>query len=232
MPKEADKAIFLHRVHFSESSLIATFYTLKSGVQKFIFAGGKKKPGGLFPLALSEINYYKRPDSELGKLTHVAPYEMLHELSCNTLKSTIAFFLSDVLKQCLRTDQPDPSLFHFVEEQILLLDQTEDVGMFIPEFLLHFVQHMGLEPSVEKSNKAYFYLQDGEFSDLPRKGEIFASGETARWIQQTLRAEIPNKLPVETKRNCLETMLLYYKLHIPNFNVDKSLEISKEIIYS
>ena len=67
--KSTDKAILLNRINYSESSLIITYYTLNNGIQKFLFQGGKKKANNLFPLSISEITYYNRPDSSLGKVT-------------------------------------------------------------------------------------------------------------------------------------------------------------------
>lgn len=230
--KENDKAIFLHRIHYSESSLIATFYTYRTGIQKFIFQGGKKKATGLFPLSLSEIHYYRRPDSDLGKLTAVAPYEMLHDLSSNPLKSTIAFFLVDVLKQCLQTDQSDPELFLFVERQIISLDEQEDLSVFVTQFLLEFSEHMGISPSLEIENKKFFYLQDGEFSDIDRKGELIASGQASELIQNLLRGEEVKDVSKDIKQETFELMVIYYRLHIPRFDVQKSLEIIREILYT
>ena len=83
--KRTDKAILLNRISYSESSLIITFYTFENGIQKFIFQGGKKKAHQLFPLAISEITYYKRPDSDLGKLTSSESKRILNELPFNPI---------------------------------------------------------------------------------------------------------------------------------------------------
>ncbi len=128
--KESDNAIFLHRINYSETSLIATFYTQTHGIQKFMFQGGKKKGTSLFPLSLCEITYYKRPDSELGKLTEARPSDMLIELFSNPMKATLAFFMADVIKQCLQTDQADPQLFHFLTRSIHALDAADDLFFF------------------------------------------------------------------------------------------------------
>lgn len=230
--KENDKAILLHRIAYSESSLIVTYYTYRSGVQKFIFQGGKKKATSLFPLSLSEIHYYRRPDSDLGKLTSVTPLVMLHELSSNPIKSTIVFFLVDVLRQCLQTDQSDPELFSFVESKIISLNKEEDLSLFVIRFLLEFSEHMGIEPSLETENKKYFYLQDGEFTDFERKGDLFAGVESSELIQNLLRKIDNNEASKIVKQETFEFMVVYYKLHIPRFNVQKSLEIIREILYN
>ena len=41
--KLVDEAIFLFRTNYSDTSLIATYYTKEHGLQKFMFKGGKKK---------------------------------------------------------------------------------------------------------------------------------------------------------------------------------------------
>lgn len=230
--KETDKAIFLHRIHYSESSLIITFYTFKNGIQKFLFQGGKKKAGGLFPLALSEIHYYRRPDSELGKLTQIAPYEMLHAISLNPIKSTIAFFIADVFIKCLQTNQSDPDLFAFAEQKIISLNMEDDLTIFVTRFLLEFSEHLGIQPNLEAINKKCFHLQDGEFSDSHSKEEIFAEGQAVELLQDILRKNEGGTFTKEIKQEAFEIMILYYKLHIPRFDVQKSLDVIREILYN
>ena len=111
--KNTDRAILLNRISYSESSLIVTYYTFENGIQKFIFQGGKKKAHQLFPLSLSEITYYKRPDSDLGKLTSAESYQLLKEVPFNPIKSTIAFFIAEVLLKCLKTEESEKDLFLF-----------------------------------------------------------------------------------------------------------------------
>ena len=41
--KQVDKGILIHRINYSENSLIITLFTYSNGVQKFISKGVKKK---------------------------------------------------------------------------------------------------------------------------------------------------------------------------------------------
>ncbi|MBP6090334.1 MAG: DNA repair protein RecO [Crocinitomicaceae bacterium] len=230
--KDTDHAIFLHRTHYSESSLITTFYTKKNGIQKFIFQGGKKKSVGIFPLALSEIQYYHRPDSELGKLTATSPLKMLHELSTNPIKSTLAYFIADVLRNCLKTDQKDIHLFTFLENRIELLSLTTDLSLFNTQFLIDFTYHLGIEPILSTTVKTYFYLQDGSFSDTYRIGEIVAKNDGVLLIQALfLKEKIDINFSKQAKKEAFEIMLSYYKLHLPSFDTSNSIEIIREILY-
>ncbi len=230
--KESDNAIFLHRINYSETSLITTFYTQTKGIQKFMFQGGKKKGTSLFPLSLCEITCYKRPDSELGKLTEARPSEMLIELFSNPMKATLAFFMADVIKQCLQTDQADPQLFHFLKRSIHALDTADDLSSFSTEFLIGFSEQLGIAPQIAEKNCLYFHLQDGDFSDFERLGELVATGEGIQFIQHYLRGSATKIYTKPTKKEAFETMLTYFKLHIPRFNVDQSLAIIHDVLYN
>jgi DNA repair protein RecO (recombination protein O) len=230
--KQTDTAIFIHRVNYSESSLIVTFYTLQNGIQKFIFQGGKKKGTALFPLSICEIIFYRRPDSELGKLTESKSHQLLQDIPINPEKATIAFFMVDVLKQCLQTDQRDIVLFQYLESTIISLNNTTDLSLFATEFLINFSLHMGIDPHIQESNKRYFHLQDGDFSDFDRKGELVADGPEVQLIQSILRKETIAHPSRALKSKTFDVMIHYYKLHVPNFNIQKSLDVIKEILYA
>jgi len=231
--KQNDTAIFLHRIHYSESSLIATFYTLHHGIQKFIFQGGKKKGSSLFPLSISEITYYRRPDSELGKLTEAQAIGGLNSILTDPIRSTITFFIADILKNCLKTDQSDPQLFHYLEEKIHLLNSCDanELSLYPTAFLTGFALQMGIEPQIPQKVCTYFHLEEGEFSDAERRGELVATGPGIQLIQYLLMEERFDEPGRNARQDAFEVMLSYYKLHIPGFNVDQSLEIVREILY-
>jgi DNA repair protein RecO (recombination protein O) len=231
--KQNDTAIFLHRIPYSESSLITTFYTLHHGIQKFIFQGGKKKGSALFPISICEITFYRRPDSELGKLTEARALNSLSAIQMDPIRSTITFFVADVLKNCLKTDQPDPQLFHFLEEKILSLNvcNSHELSLFPTQFLIGFALQMGIEPQVPTEVRRYFHPEEGEFSDSERSGELVSSGPGVTLIQQILMDEATDK-GRQARSEAFEIMLTYYKLHIPGFNIDQSLEIVREILYN
>ena len=117
--KQSDYGILLNRISYSENSLITTFFTEKSGIQKFIFLGGKKKAGNLFPLGIYELTYFKRPDSELGKLNQAILDNSMNDIFFNPVKSVIAFFVSEILYQGIKSEEKDSELFSFINLFIL-----------------------------------------------------------------------------------------------------------------
>jgi len=165
--KQSAKALFLHKISYSESSLITVFYTREFGLQHFLFQGGKKKAAALYPCALCELTFYKRPDSMLAL-----------------------------------------------------------------NFLIEFAVHLGIEPLTEGTNKRYFYLNEGSFSNVDLTGDLVREGSAVFLIQDILRGGSIEQYLLQDKRIALEIMIRYYELHIPNFNVDRSLTVIREVLYT
>lgn len=226
--KQTDVGIFLHRTSYSESSLVTTFYTQNGGLQKFVFQGVKKKNNNLFPLNICELTYYKRPDSELGKLTSVDTINPLISIISNPVKSVIAFFIADVMRQSLQTNEKEPELFLFLSNKISELNEINELSLFPLHFLKNFTYHIGIQPIMCDDNKPlYFNLNEGEFHSDYRVGEPSVEGEIVEHIYNLFNNE---KIPASSKKQALELLLNYYAIHIPRFDLGKSLEIIREVL--
>ena len=219
--KQTDYGIFLHRVPYSESSLIVTFYTLHGGIQKFIFQGAKKKNTTLFPLNICELDYFRRQDSELGKLTQATPAHALDGIFSHPVKGSIAFFMADVLKQTLQTNQHEEEIYAFLEQQILALNKATHLGLFPQRFLADYTVHLGIAPHMEEGAR-YFSLAEGEFHSDGRLGDLMVDGEICTGLFELFSGRNPES---RIRKSLLHTLLEYYRMHIPGFNVTQSLEI-------
>ena len=224
--KKIDQGIFLNRIPYSESSLIVTYYTYSNGLQKFIFQGAKKKKNPIFPLAIGELTYYQRSDSQLAKLTEVTPSIILTGILENPIKSTVAFFIADVLKQTLQTNQKESMLFSFLHHQIEELNQSDRIGLFPAQFLANYCEHLGIMPNLTDDIPKYFDLQEGEFHNDVRLGALTITGPNVESLYRLFQDQ-----KIENNKEVLEVLLRYYALHIPKFNVTKSLEIIQTILY-
>jgi DNA repair protein RecO (recombination protein O) len=230
--KNTDLAFILRRINYSESSVILTCFTRSKGIQKYIFQGAKKKAEPFFPMAFCEITYYRHPSSELGKITGTDLLFNPTGLRFDPLRSAIAFFVADVLQQCIQTDLQDEPLFVFLEKTVHEIDVTEDLRLFPTRFLMEFSYHLGIGPSVDDNNAPYFDLQEGVFSNHLATGHLTAEGGVAHLLR--LLAEGEGEQPrdlISVRKEAFETMLKFYKVHIPRFNVDASLEIIRALLY-
>ncbi len=227
--KQVDKAIFLHRIPYSESSLIVTLYTQNNGIQKMLFQGGKKKAAALFPLAMGEITFYSRTDSSLRKLTAFESIQPLQSITTNPFKSTIVFFLSEIILNCLKTEEKEINIFQFLEQTILQLETSTEIANFPIQFLIDFSEHLGIQPHIEDENGRYFNLNEGIIGHQYSTGDVLVQGPIVEAIQQQINdKEI--QLNSVLRKELLSVMLEYYKMHIPQFKDLKTLEILREIL--
>lgn len=227
--KQTDEVIVLHRISYSETSLIVTVYSRSNGIQKFIFQGGKKRNSAVFPLSICEATYYKRLDSELGKLTSLQSIVNLNGVISNPIKSTIAYFMADVLRQTLQTNQSETALFDFLKAQIEQLNNTDSLSIFPIVFLVNYTKHIGIMPDLNE-NPSYFNLIDGEFHSELRIGELVVEGVVCQQLYLLFSGETCG--PEADKNELLDTLLRYYTIHSPRFNVSASIEIIKEVLHN
>lgn len=229
--KQLDEAIFIHRIPYSESSVIATFYTKSNGFQKFLFKGGKKKSHQLYPLSISEIQYYARNESELWNLTDVEPITK-QTIQFDPIKSTIAFFIADVLNMVLRGTQRDEELFQFLRSSILHLEDNEHLALFPGLFMIHLTKHLGVQPLIENNEANWFDLQAGTIGGYREFQSISSEGDHILFMKDILQG-ITSKhdLSKNERNDLLRVMIDYYKIHVPGFKEPGTYDIIKEILY-
>lgn len=229
--KQLDEAIFIHRISYSESSLITTFFTKEHGFQKFLFKGGKKKSHQLFPLSVSEIEYYERRESDLWNVTSAEP-AFRQQLPFDPVKSSIAFFIADVLNMLLRGTERDDELYNFVRESILNLEKTEEVALFPSKFMIGLTKYLGVQPLIEDSNKNWIDLKAGTIGGFRELDSHSVEGPVVEALKSILENNSLNSTLVKQERQqLLRTMIDYYKIHVPGFKEPGTYDIIREILY-
>jgi len=229
--KQTDTGILLHRISYSETSLITVFYTQDHGIQKYIFQGGKKKSGNLSPLGIYELTYYRRPDSELGKLNQVQLLEPMHGIFASPIKLVIAFFIADVLHQSLKTDIPDEPLFQFLHTSIQNLNEVSNPQFFPATFLLSYIVHLGISPLIEEEDANYFDIQQGIFTNSPRNIVSTLQSDAAHIIRDYMEGQEIEEVAFKKQTKEIVTILItYLSFHVPNFRGEKCLSLAKEIV--
>jgi DNA repair protein RecO (recombination protein O) len=227
--RKKDTAILLHRINYSNSSLVVNCFTKQHGRQSFLFQGGKKKSAPIFPLSLCEITYYHRTDNELGKITEFAPMKSLLHIQLDPIKSSIAFFWADIIRQTTTDGQNDSAMFDFLGSKIVDLNQAESVLNTNLIFLLEYTQFLGIEPQ-HAANKRYFNLTEGVFTN-EFYGAYTFGGDEIDALQRMICSEIAQNVPPIVRRKMLDVLVLYYTLHVPGLKINHSLEIIREILY-
>ena len=226
--KSIDKAVFLHKSSFSSSSLLVTYYTEKNGLQKFIFKGGKKRAHHLFPMAFSEIEYYGR-NNDLLNITNTESV-FPQSFQFNPVKSTIAFFIGEVIRKSVEPGDRDSQLFSFLEKQTKRLEEEEKIHLYPIQFLVEFTNSLGIYPLIEEGGEKVFNIDSGRFQHTASIHQKTYVGESVNLIISFLNKEEPPSTNKKVREESLKILLNYYSTHIPSFNKLESYEILKEVL--
>ena len=227
--KQVDQGILIHRINYSENSLIITLFTSSNGVQKFISKGVKKKKGNLFPLGIYEIDYYKKPTADLGSITNIAQIKHHFGISNSPIKQIISFFIADLLKQTQKSESKDNNTFNFIIDAIQKLDKTNNISYFLCLFLLEYIHTLGITPYIEEEKSNCFDLEKGVFTNNKSDSKNIISNKTVESIIDYYNNNELN--PNSNFKEMLNICLRYLSYHIPNFNMEKSIDIIREILY-
>jgi len=232
--KTIDKAIVLSRLPYSETSLIVNLFTLESGLQTFLFQGAKKKKGLiLFPLELVEITYYKRNDSSLMKLTEMESIAPLHHILDNPLKSSVAFFVSELILICLQDNHQDKKLFRFLSDEIQWLNMSEELSNYLIWFLAQVSRLEGFQPEIKHNPPRYFELQEGKFTNELPFLPAYLEEPWLHWLADSLEYSkqdfLSLSIPKEERVKLIDAWLEYYQFHVSGMRKMKSLEVIRTV---
>jgi len=226
--KESDVGIFIQRIPFSETSAVVSYFTQNHGFQKFLFLGAKKKANLLFPLNVQELAYFFRNESELGKLTQVESTMEVTQIPFDPFRSSIAFFVAEVLEKCLNHTEKDEQLFFFLRNKIQELETQENLAMFPIRFLLELTFFLGIEPQIEEETNVHFNMEEGVFARNVQKDKYCSEECSAILFSLLMNQEV--KINHALRKETLEVLLVYYKLHLEHFGNLKSKEVLETIL--
>lgn len=179
-----------------------------------------------------EIDYDYKTNKSLQYLKELKLHQNYIALHTNIIKSSIALFLSEVLSDILKEEEENPELYQFLETSLLWFDQSDIDGSFHLMFLMELTKYLGFYPSEVDVNAYYFDLEAGKFVES-EVGSYCVSGETLTYLKQLLgiKFDVNKKLQISLtqKRELLNMILLYFKLHLDGFRKPKSLDVLNQI---
>ena len=213
--------------------MILHFYTLERGFQSFIFKGALKKRKALNQMGLYEINYFKRPESDLGIIDQLDFAWTPQTLFERPQKVLLVFFMTDILQQTLRHQGPDPKLFYFIRDQLVHLETTDAERKFPTQFLAQYLMLLGYAPLVEQEQAAIFDLQKGSFCQASQGGATCIQDPA---LVHFLKAQFwPNpeqELSINLLyKEALRILIQYAQIHLSGFDLDKTMEILHDTLY-
>ena len=188
------------------------------------------------PLALVELEADFRPNATIYKVKEAKSLYPFATLPYDPYKSAIALFLSEFLYRAVREEAENRPLFAYLYHSVIWLDECrEGFANFHLVFLMRLSRFLGLYPNLEDYHAGdYFDLQNACFTPLrPQLHSNYIAPEEAARLTQLMRMNYETMHLFTMNRlertRCLNIMNEYYRLHLPDFPVLKSLEVLKEL---
>ncbi len=238
---QKSKGIVLHTLKYNDNSVIVDMYTELSGRTSFLVPVPRSRKSAvkavLFqPLSLIEFEADYRPNTTLYRMKEAKSFYPFSSLPYDPYKSSIALFLAEFLYRAVREEAENKPLFAYLQHSVVWLDECrQGFANFHLVFLMRLSRFLGLYPNLENYHPGdYFDLLNACFtSSRPRLHASYISPEESARLLRLMRMNYDTMHLFAMNRvertRCLTIINDYYRLHLPDFPVLKSLEVLKEL---
>lgn len=234
------RAIVLRTTRYGDNSLIVKLLTEQNGLQSFMVKGAFNKNAKIRaaffqPLTMLEIvAANSRGDLKYLKETSIEyVYQNIH-LDIN--KNAIVLFISELLSKSIQDSETDCELFHFIHHALTLLDTMENNYADFPlKFSIELSRYLGFSPNISNYKPGFnFDLEESCFRHENSNSVYFIDNKLSTLFYNLCCSNIFEDVCLNLKnaerRQLLETVMTYYKLHVSGFNEIKSIDILKTVL--
>ena len=232
------RAIVLSSLKFGDTSLIVKIFTLSDGLKSYLLKGvltskkGKLKAAYFQPLTQLELvaNHKNKGTLETIRETRITyHYQTLH---FGISKNAITLFLAEMLANSIQEEERNEGLFYYVESALQWLDTNSKITNFHIYFLIGLTKYLGFYPDTTNTSGTYFDLLEGEFTNALTLNP-YLSGENLSFFKRFLGINFDAihkvKMKKANRQELLQSLVLYFELHLQGFRKPKSLAILNEV---
>ncbi len=234
------RAIVLKMVRYGDSQAIVDVFSRERGRVSFIChlsqnGRGKIKKQLFQPLSVLEIVYDERPTRTLQRFRDIRLAQPFFSIPFKPEKLAIALFIAEFLSYALRDEQDNVPLYDYVESSVTWLDNVEGhFANFHLVFMLRLTLFIGFFPNLDEMEKGdWFDLRNGVFTPMQPLHPDVLRPEDAAKIGTLMRMTFENmrffRMSSAERNQCVDAILYFYRLHIPNFPELKSLPVLREL---
>ncbi len=234
--KQVDEGIVLSKINYSESSLVIRVLTKNNGLQSFLFQGAKKKKGVVvLPMQPVEITYYKRADSELGKISDWTTLFPIPNLSSDPVKSCVCFFMAEVISNIVHQDQPNQELTKKLFDELAWLNATKELSAYPVWFLAECIRQSGITPEPESTaHSTILDFKRGVFTTLEPTHPFYHKSGGIECCMHAMEMEKNEFLSLEISKSdrllAIDAFIAYLSYQIAGWRALKSLEVIATVI--
>ncbi len=232
--------IALNTIKYNDKHSILRAYSLEFGCMSFLVPVGNGKEARRRRAMLMSLSMFHcvadiRVGRDINVMRDLSTDMVLSDIHSHPIKSSIAFFISEILSVILREYQEDKTLYYFLQDSLQRLNSiNKGISNFHICFLIKLIRYLGLEPDYSTYEKgAIFDYAEGLFRSTPPLHTNFLSVEDSEILYKLSRMKFENmycfKFSRVERQQILDALLKYYTMHYPALSSINSLNVLKEL---
>ena len=224
------KGIVLNYIKYRESSIIVKIYTELFGLQTYIVNGirsakSRQKIALYQPLTQLDMVVYHKPGKDINRISEYKCAAYYTSIPHNITKSSLALFLTEILIKSLKEETEDQDLFQFITDSILILDHLdENFESFHIQFMCKLSKYLGFSilSADEVFGQVHLHTNHRELAKYEKD-----------LLDRLIRVNYQEAPATNgaVRRDLIEVLIKFYKLHIASFGEVKSLSILAEVLH-
>ena len=232
------RGIVFNSTDYGEASLVVKIYTELFGIQSYLINGVRKKHARIHsnifqPLTPLDLVVYHKERPGLQRISDIRPNPPLESIPFDVFKTSLVFFLDEVLYKSIREEESNPALFEFILQSVLLLDSPKPAGKdFHLIFLLQLSKYLGFSPTNNfNAQNNIFNLKEGRYQEILPHHPHFIQLPLSAYLSNLMTADLgrSESLSIPERRTLIHLLLEYFSLHIEGFGNIKSQKVLEQV---
>ncbi len=232
--------IVLRAFMFGDTKMMVDVLSREEGRMSCVFKTGSSKRGKsrrqIFqPLSQLELTLERKTPGQLATIRDAHISTAFRSVQFDPYKLSITMFLAETLCSVTKSEQSSPTLFDYISDSIQWLDNA-DAGFsnFHLVFLMRLTKFIGFFPNTEDYTEGYcFDMENGCFVPFATSEHGFLNAEETKKMHALMRMNYSTmhlfRMSHTERNRCLDVIMEFYAMHVPNFGELKSIKILREI---
>lgn len=197
--------------------------------------GGRSRRQMFQPLSLLELTLERKSAGALPLVRDVQLSSPFSSIPFDAYKLSVSMFLAEFLGAVTRSEHNSPLLYDYVRDGVLWLDEVRaNYSNFHLVFMIRLTRFVGFYPNLDNySEGCSFDMLNGCFVHGCPGGKGVLGVEDSKKMFLLMRMSYPTmhlfSMSRMERNRCLDVILEFYRLHVPDFRDLKSLPVLREL---
>jgi len=236
------RGIIFRSLKYSETSVIVDIYTEEKGLRAYIVNGVRSKNARikasvLQVMTLVDMVAYDRNDNKLARIREIKVAYVYQSIPFDVVKGAVGLFMIELARKTIQESEKNEGLFNFLFGSFQELDATEHpVSNLHIGFMIELTAFLGFQPggNYDMEESRVFDLLEGVFAPPEAEGhQSLDEGQSIlldNFLKTPMKQAYKIKLNRKERKDFLNQLLLFYRLHVESFDTLNAHKILEEVL--